>query len=65
MTNLEAARRGRKWSQTTLAYMAKLAQSDISAIENGWRKPYPAQAKRLAKLLNIKADELTADAGGL
>lgn len=62
MTKAEAARAAKKWSQTKLAYMAGMAQSDISAIENGWRKPYPSQAKRLAKLLGVKADELTQDA---
>jgi ribosome-binding protein aMBF1 (putative translation factor) len=38
--------------------MAGMAQSDISAIENGWRKPYPAQAARLAKVLSVKASAL-------
>jgi ribosome-binding protein aMBF1 (putative translation factor) len=61
MTKLEAVRKRREWSQTKLAYMAGMAQSDISAIENGWRKPYPAQAKRLATLLGLQPDELTQD----
>ena len=62
MTNLEAVRTRRQWSQEKLAEMAGLAQSDISAIERGWRKPYPKQAARLARVLGIKASELTQDA---
>ena len=63
MTKLEARRHERQWNQTTLAYMARTTQSDISAFENGWRKPYPAQAKRLAEVLGLTPDELTEDAG--
>jgi|WetSurMetagenome_2_1015567.scaffolds.fasta_scaffold86254_2 ribosome-binding protein aMBF1 (putative translation factor) len=59
MTKLQQTRDAKGWSQTKLAYMAKVAQSDISAIENGWRKPYPGQAKRIAKLLGLKPEELT------
>ena len=59
MTKMQQARDAKKWSQTKIAYMAKMAQSDISALENGWRKPYPGQAKRLGKLLGLSPDELT------
>jgi len=61
MTKMQQRRDAKAWSQTKLAYMAKVAQSDISAIENGWRKPYPGQAKRLSKLLGLTPDELTQD----
>lgn len=62
ITKAQRARDAKGWSQTKLAYIARMAQSDISAIENGWRKPYPAQAKRLAKALGLRPDELTEDA---
>jgi ribosome-binding protein aMBF1 (putative translation factor) len=61
-TKLKAARHARKWSQTKLGWKARMVQSDISAIENGKRNPYPEEAKRLAKALNLTADELTQDA---
>jgi DNA-binding XRE family transcriptional regulator len=62
MTKMQQVRDAREWSQMKLAHMAGVAQSDISAMENGWRKPYPTQAKRLAKLLGLTPDELTQDA---
>lgn len=62
MTKLEQARRARKFSQMELAARAKVAQSDVSAMENGWRRPYPKQAKRLARVLGLTPDELTEPA---
>ena len=62
MTKLEQARRARKFSQMELAARAKVAQSDVSSIERGWRKPYPGQAKRLARVLGLAPDELTETA---
>lgn len=60
MTRLEQERRKRKWSQTTLAAAAgKLSGSDISRIERRWQKPYPAQAERLAKVLDLDPEDLT------
>lgn len=61
MTRMQAVRTRRQWTQTYLAELAGVAQSDISAIERGWRKPYPRQAKRLAMVLGVKASELTQD----
>ena len=62
MTKLEAARLARKWSQTRLGWKARLSQSQISAMESRSLKPGPDQAKRLAKALGLKVDELTQDA---
>ena len=61
MTKLQAARKSRGWTQMQLAYRAKMAQADVSAIENG-RKPWPAHAERLGKLLGLRPEELTEDA---
>jgi transcriptional regulator with XRE-family HTH domain len=59
MTKLEAARRARGLSQTALAGAAgKLSTSDISKFERGYGRPYPAQAERIAKVLNLNASEL-------
>ena len=63
MTKLEAARKARGWSQTTLAYRAKMVQADVSAIEHG-RKPWPAHAERLGKVLGLRPEELVEDASG-
>jgi DNA-binding XRE family transcriptional regulator len=61
-TKLEAARKARKWTQTTLAYRAKVSQSDISAWEHGRRAPGPNQAVRVAKVLDVPAEELLSAA---
>ena len=46
-------------SQTDLAAAAgKLSPSDISRFERGYGKPYPAQAERLARVLELPAGEL-------
>lgn len=63
MTKLEQERKRRGLSQTALAAAAgKLSASDISRIEREWQKPYPAQAKRIARVLGLKPDELTEPA---
>lgn len=59
MTKLQAERIRRRLSQTALAAAAgKLSASDVSRFERGWSVPYPAQAERLARVLNLQADEL-------
>lgn len=61
MTNLEHARKARGWSQTALAAAAgKLSASDISRFERGYARPYPAQADRLAQVLQLKPETLCA-----
>jgi transcriptional regulator with XRE-family HTH domain len=59
LTRMEAARRERGWNQTELAAKAgKLSASDISRMERGYGRPYPAQAARLAQVLEMGPDEL-------
>jgi transcriptional regulator with XRE-family HTH domain len=58
VTRLRAERLKRKWTQTYLAYHARLAVSDISKIETGRTIPYPLQLERLARVLNIEPDKL-------
>ncbi len=62
MTKLEAARLARGWSQTKLGWKARLAQSQISGFEQRRIMVGPEQAKRLAKALGLRVDELTQDA---
>jgi transcriptional regulator with XRE-family HTH domain len=63
MTRLQDERHRRGWSQTELAARAgKLAPSDISRYERGYARPYPAQAARLAQVLELSPDELLAEA---
>jgi transcriptional regulator with XRE-family HTH domain len=46
-------------SQTVLAAAAgRLSASDISRFENGFAKPYPEQAVRLAGVLGLEPGEL-------
>jgi transcriptional regulator with XRE-family HTH domain len=52
----ERVRRG--WSQQTLGYRARVGASEISRFEHGRAIPYPVQAKRLAKVLGLRPDEL-------
>ena len=61
-TRLRAARRARNWTQAQLERKARVPQPMISAIENRRMVPWPKHAARLAKALNLAADELTQDA---
>jgi len=58
MTKLKSERMRRGWSQQTLGFHAGVAASDVSRIENRRLIPYPCQAERLAKVLDLRPDEL-------
>lgn len=58
MLKLKAARLAKGWTQRDLAFYARLSEADISKLERGWHKPFPAQAARLAKALGLRPDEL-------
>ena len=62
MTKLEAARNAKGWTQTKLAWKARMTQADISALEHGRISLWPAHAARLSRALGVPADELTAEA---
>ena len=53
MTRLQHERRRRGWTQLDLAYHARVQPSEISKIENGRLRPYPAQLTRLARALGV------------
>jgi XRE family transcriptional regulator, regulator of sulfur utilization len=64
---IRAERQRRGWSQTVLGARAGMATSEVSRIETGRLRPYPNQLRRLAKALDVPADELlkpAAPAGG-
>ena len=57
ITRLRLERTNRGLTQTKLAAEADLSASDISKFENGWARPYPSQAQRLARALGIPTSE--------
>lgn len=58
MLRLTLERRRRGISQTRLAAMTGIAPQDISALENGWKRPYPGWKKRIARALGVDGDAL-------
>jgi transcriptional regulator with XRE-family HTH domain len=58
ITKLRQARKGRQWSQQELGFFARVGVADVSRIESGRMKPYPLQAEKIARALNLKPDEL-------
>jgi transcriptional regulator with XRE-family HTH domain len=65
VTKLQAERLKRGLSQTALAATAgRMGASDISRFERGYGRPYPAQAERLARVLELTPTELLERASG-
>ena len=58
MVRMRARRLELKLSQQALGYHAKVSIADVSKMEGGWLKPYPSQAERIAKVLDLRPDEL-------
>jgi putative transcriptional regulator len=58
MNNLRKIRKEKGLSQLKLAFMTGIEPSEISRIENEWRKPYPGWRKRLADKLGVSEGEL-------
>ena len=57
MLQLRIERQKRGLSQVKLSCMTGIASTDISAIENGWKKPFPGWKKRIAKALGVHGPE--------
>jgi transcriptional regulator with XRE-family HTH domain len=55
---IKAERLRRKWTQTELGARSGVSVSEISRIETGRTRPYPDQAKRLARALKVPAAQL-------
>ncbi len=49
---------------TELAFHARISTADVSRIESGRLIPYPGQADRLARILNLNPDELLYKVAG-
>jgi transcriptional regulator with XRE-family HTH domain len=63
MVKMRARRLELGYSQQTLAYRARVANSDISKFENQRQVPYPSQAKRVARVLGLQPEELLVPVG--
>jgi transcriptional regulator with XRE-family HTH domain len=61
LLRIRAERQRRGWRQLDLAFRADVPLSELSRIETGQTKPYPAYRDRLAKALGLKPDELTQE----
>lgn len=55
---IKAERLKRGWTQTELAYFARMSSADVSRIESGRMVPYRGHALRLARVLDLQASEL-------
>lgn len=53
MLRLRQERERRGLTQAKLAAMSGVAAQDISALERGWRKPFPTWKERLARALGL------------
>jgi transcriptional regulator with XRE-family HTH domain len=60
---IRAERLRRRWSQQELGYRAGIQATDISRIETGRLIPYPSQAERLARVLDLSPDDLLQPGG--
>ena len=58
MLRLKAERLKRGWTQNVLAYHARVQPAEISRFERGHARPYPGQAERLARALELTPDSL-------
>ena len=58
MSNIRDERRLRGWSQTVLAFHARMCTADISKIESGRLKPSPGQVQRIAQAFGVRPEKL-------
>ncbi len=61
MLRVAAERLVRRWSQLTLARVARVPSSELSKIENGILHPYRRQLERLAAALGVEPPEALLD----
>jgi transcriptional regulator with XRE-family HTH domain len=55
---IRAERLRRGWRMLDLAYYANVPLSELSRIETGQARPYPAYAQRLSSVLSLAPEEL-------
>lgn len=58
MNEVRILRQRRGWSQRKLARQANLPEADVSRIETGRLRPYRGQARRLARALGVRVEDL-------
>jgi transcriptional regulator with XRE-family HTH domain len=61
MIRIKFERLQRGWNQTALAYHAGMSAGDISRIESGRLKPYPAQIEKLSAVLGVEPNALLVE----
>jgi len=59
---LKVERTKRQWSQTRLSALTGIAQSDLSAFENGRRTAGAGQRERIARVFGVPSATLFAPA---
>ena len=64
MLRVKAERLNRGWTQTELAYFARMSSAEVSRIESGRMIPYPEHARRLARALGLDPSQLLEKVGG-
>jgi transcriptional regulator with XRE-family HTH domain len=55
---LRALLQERRWTNRKLAHRADLGEADVSRIVSGRQHPYPGQARKLAKALKVRVEDL-------
>jgi transcriptional regulator with XRE-family HTH domain len=58
MLRLRYERQRKGMSQQSLGFHAGVGAAEISRIENGWLRPTPSIAKRLADVLELPPEDL-------
>jgi transcriptional regulator with XRE-family HTH domain len=58
MSKLKEERLKKGLTQAQLSALKGLAPQDISALENGWRRPFPVWRKKLSQALDKTESEL-------
>lgn len=58
LLKIRAERQRRGWRMLDLAFHANVPVSELSRIETGQSRPYPAYAERLSATLGLRPDEL-------
>ena len=58
LNRVREIRETRQWSQRTLARRSDMSEADVSRIETGRLRPYKGQARKLARALGVRVEEL-------
>ncbi len=58
MLRIKHERLRRHWSQTALAFHARMSVGDVGRIESGRLRPYDSQLEKLAAVLDLSTDAL-------